>query len=84
MNRMYLVWELGNARKTYFYTENDVTLMTTDFSEATILEADSMDCHKKIWDMANNKKFGRFKVWQAAGNEIFKWQLMNELPRERQ
>lgn len=79
VNRMYLVWSLGNARKTYFYTKDDVTLMTTDFSKATIL-----DSHDKIWEMAEDTKHGAFKVHQAAANEIFKWQLMNELPRERQ
>ena len=76
---MYLVWELGNARKTYFYTDNDVTLMTTEFSEATIL-----DSHDKIWEMAENTKYGQFKVHQATGSQIFKWQIANKLPRERQ
>ena len=53
--------------------------MTENFSEATIL-----DSHEKIWEMAEDAKYGQFKVWQARGSEIFKWQLMNELPRERQ
>ena len=79
MNRMYLVWELARRNKTYFYCKDFGSLMTENFSEATIL-----DTHEKIWEMANDAKYGAFKVWQAPGSEIFKWQLMNELPSERQ
>ena len=76
---MYLVWELAFRNKTYFYCENHGSIMTEKFSEATIL-----DSHEKIWELAENPKVGKFKVWQATGNEIFKWQLKNELPNERQ
>lgn len=79
-NRMYLVWSLYDApRTTYFYCKDIATLMTTKFSEATIL-----DSHEKIQEMAKDTRYGPFKVHQATGSEIFKWQLKNELPSERQ
>ena len=78
-NRMYLVWELARRQKTYFYCEKHGSLMTEHFSEATIL-----DSHEKIWEMAEDTKYGQFKVWQATGSEIFKWQMADKLPRERQ
>ena len=79
-NRMYLVWSLVDLpRTTYFYCKDHGSLMTEHFSEATIL-----DSHEKIQEMAKDSKYGLFKVHQATGSEIFKWQLKNELPRERQ
>jgi len=63
---------------TYFYCKDKITLMTTNFSEATIF-----DSHKEMWELANDKKVGPFKVHQAPGAEIFKWKLSNEVPRER-
>ncbi len=82
MNRMYLIYTMNNPRSlkdAQFYCADAVTKMTKEFSEATIF-----DSHKEIWKLAENKMYGAFKVWQATAKEIFKWQLMNELPRERQ
>ncbi len=82
MNRMYLIYTMKNGiirDKVVFYSADTVTKMTTNFSKATIL-----DSHKEIWKLANDTKYGPFKVLQATAKQIFKWQLMNELPSERQ
>lgn len=82
MNRMYLVYAMKNTphiKKVVFYSADTVTKMTTNFSKATIL-----DSHKEVRKLAKNKMYGPFKVWQATAKQIFKWQLMNELPSERQ
>ena len=53
--------------------------MTENFSEATILDPNN----NRIWEMAEDSKYGEFKVHQAPEKEIFKWQLKNKVPNER-
>lgn len=79
MNRLFIVWKLVRRNKTYFYCEKFASLMTENFSEATILDPNN----NRIWEMAEDSKYGEFKVHQAPEKEIFKWQLKNKVPNER-
>lgn len=85
--RKFVVWADPSLSETYFFCEKKgrdtkgksfTTRMTTSFSEATIFPVDF-----SFWEMANDPKFGRFKVYQAPLKHIIKWRLQNKVPSDR-
>jgi len=78
MNKLFIVWTGLKSKATYYYTDKHVTLMTEDFSKASIF-----DTEQDFWELASNPKVGRFKVHQAPEKDVFKWQLKNKVPNER-
>lgn len=80
--KQFIVWDDSSLAETYYYCEKrvngNVTRMTTSFAEATIFRSG-----QSFWKMAADPKFGSFKVHQAPEKDIFKWQLKNEVPKDR-
>ena len=78
-NGNFIVWSSGNpAAPTHYYTENHITLMTRDFSDAKIF-----DTEHDFWEMQKNPRVGQFKVYQAPLKLIAKWKLQNKVPSDR-
>lgn len=78
--KFYVVWELMEDRsKALFYCESAVTIMTRQFSYATIC-----DSRKQIRKALGNAKVGNYRIHKASESEIFKGQLADRAPHLKQ
>lgn len=77
--KAFVVWSgLSVNADVHFYTDDHVSLMTKDFSEARVF-----DTNFDFWHLLSNPKIGRFKVHHAPASAILKWKLQNEVPSDR-